>query len=76
MTPEELKIEMMKLLKESVEICRYTDGHGEFEWNHPSWADDPEDGHGRADGLMVATLRGLGYGEAMDIYEMQPKWYA
>lgn len=37
---------------------------------------DPECDHGYADDTMVATLRELGYGKAMDIYESLQKWYA
>lgn len=37
---------------------------------------DEEGAHYEMDELMVELLRRLGYGEAMDIFEKQPKWYA
>src|SRR3990167_5787675 len=39
------------------------------------WRSDPEVSHRLADVLMAETLRSLVYGEAMDIYEEQVKWY-
>lgn len=38
--------------------------------------EDCEDTHSRMDGLMCDLLRELGYGEAVDIFEDSPKWYA
>lgn len=37
---------------------------------------DIEVAHGNMDDLMVKLLRTLGYGDAMDVFEMQDKWYA
>lgn len=37
---------------------------------------DEETAHGEMDDLMVELLRRLGYGEAMDVFEKQDKWYA
>lgn len=37
---------------------------------------DPEIVHRAMDKLMVAALRSLGYGAAMDVYEAAPRWYA
>jgi hypothetical protein len=37
---------------------------------------DPEMAHDEADALLVKTLRTLGYGEAMDVFEKMEKWYA
>lgn len=37
---------------------------------------DNETAHGEMDDLMVELLRRLGYGEAMDVFEKQDKWYA
>lgn len=37
---------------------------------------DTESAHGAADDLMVILLRGMGYEDAMDIYEKMNKWYA
>lgn len=38
--------------------------------------EDREEAHIEADDLMVATLRALGYGAAMDAYEGFDKWHA
>ena len=32
--------------------------------------------HGAMDDRLVAELRSLGYGEAMDVYDKEEKWYA
>ena len=37
---------------------------------------DTEALHFRLDSAMVTLLRELGYGEAMDMFEEAPKWYA
>lgn len=37
---------------------------------------DEEISHIEMDELMVMLLRSLGYGEAMDIFEAQGKWYS
>lgn len=37
---------------------------------------DQEVAHVEMDGLMVKLLRTLGYAEAMDVFDMQDKWYA
>lgn len=37
---------------------------------------DPEKAHVRADDLMCRVLRGLGYGEGIDIFNDIEKWYA
>lgn len=37
---------------------------------------DNEVAHVEMDELMVELLRRLGYGEAMDVFEKQDKWYA
>ena len=37
---------------------------------------DLEISHVEMDDAIVKLLRQLGYGEAMDIYESQHKWYA
>ena len=37
---------------------------------------DFEIAHSNMDDLMVKLLRTLGYGESMDVFEMQDKWYA
>ena len=37
---------------------------------------DNEGAHAEMDELMVELLRRLGYGEAMDVFEKQDKWYA
>lgn len=37
---------------------------------------DLEGAHVSMDDLMVELLRKLGYGEAMDIFDTQDKWYA
>lgn len=37
---------------------------------------DLENSHSAMDDLMVELLRHLGYGEAMDVFEQQEKWYA
>lgn len=37
---------------------------------------DTEDRHIRADGILCKVLRGLGYGEVVDLYESIDKWYA
>jgi hypothetical protein len=37
---------------------------------------DREYDHSNADDLMVEVLCSLGYGEAMDVFERMPKWYA
>lgn len=39
-------------------------------------ADDEEMVHGEMDDLMCETLRSLGYGEGIDIFENTHKWYA
>lgn len=38
--------------------------------------DDTENAHIEADELMAATLRALGFGEGIDIFEEMGKWYA
>lgn len=38
--------------------------------------DDYEISHKNMDALMVNKLREFGFGEAMDIFENAPKWYA
>jgi len=35
-----------------------------------------EPAHIAADELLCSTLRRLGYGEAVDVFEQMPKWYA
>ena len=42
--------------------------------DHPSG--DPETIHPLLDKAMQDLLRSLGYGEAVDIIEKAPKWYA
>ncbi len=37
---------------------------------------DPEFLHVKMDELMCKTLRSLGYGEGVDIFEKARKWYA
>lgn len=37
---------------------------------------DTEACHCDADDLMLKLLRDLGYGEACDIFEAMPRWYA
>lgn len=37
---------------------------------------DLETIHSEMDDLMAKLLRKLGYGEAMDVFEEQDKWYA
>ena len=37
---------------------------------------DIEEGHVRADALMVEVLRSLGYGQGCEIFEKLWKWYA
>lgn len=37
---------------------------------------DPEALHTELDRLMVSTLRALGYGDAMDVFEAAHVWYA
>ena len=66
MTPEELKEKMQQLVDGTL-----PDDPGGLR---PKWSDDEERGHSKADALMVAVLRELGYGEAMDIYEAQTRW--
>lgn len=70
MTPLELKLELQGLVDgTSPRLDMDT-------WRRSAWAKDPEVGHSEADDLLVFTLRGLGYGEAMDIYEAQTRWMA
>ena len=38
--------------------------------------DEPEDGHGKADDVLCALVRQLGYGEVASIFETMTKWYA
>lgn len=38
--------------------------------------DDEEVCHEKMDELMCETLRDLGFGEKVDIFENTPKWYA
>lgn len=38
--------------------------------------DDEEICHEEMDALMCETLRDLGYGEGVDIFEETPKWYS
>ena len=67
MTPEQLAEQMQQLV----------DGtHPSNKWG--SWEDDPEVAHRRADHLLIATLRELGYEKAMDIYDDDnlTKWYS
>ena len=35
-----------------------------------------EEMHREMDELLCKTLRNLGFGEGIDIYEQNPKWYA
>ena len=37
---------------------------------------DAENKHMTMDAVMVGILRGLGYSEAMDIFEAEDKWYS
>ena len=37
---------------------------------------DIEEGHIEADDLMCELLKGLGYGEGVDIFEGMDRWYA
>jgi len=37
---------------------------------------DIEEIHEDMDGLLVKTLRSLGYEEAMNVFDEQKKWYA
>ena len=37
---------------------------------------DIEDSHRAMDRVMCELLRELGYGEGVDIFEDEPKWYA
>ncbi len=37
---------------------------------------DPEADHARLDALLVGALRGLGYSEALSVYESTERWYA
>ncbi len=39
-------------------------------------AGDIEGGHSDADKLLCETLRSLGYGEGVDMFEAMSKWYA
>ena len=38
--------------------------------------DDPELGHATMDACMTELLRELGYGDGIDIFNKQSKWYA
>jgi len=38
--------------------------------------DDPEELHIKMDDLMCDTLRALGYGKGVKIFEDTPKWYS
>ena len=38
--------------------------------------DDEELAHIEADDILCEVLRGLGYGEGVDVYERVAKWYA
>lgn len=40
------------------------------------YEDDEEVCHEKMDDLMCSTLRNLGYGEGVDIFENTPKWHA
>jgi hypothetical protein len=37
---------------------------------------DPEEAHQEVDSLMAETLRGLGYGDGIDISDEMQFWYA
>ena len=37
---------------------------------------DPEACHANADDLLCLVLKQLGYGEAVEIFDSLPKWYA
>lgn len=41
-----------------------------------SFENSMEERHKIADDLMCKTLRKLGYGDGVDIFEEMPKWYA
>lgn len=41
-------------------------------WEH----NNPESGHENADNLMCELLRSLGYGDGVDIFNKEYKWYA
>ena len=40
------------------------------------YGDDPETMHEKMDHLMAITLRKLGYGDGVDIFDRVTKWYA
>ena len=40
------------------------------------YSDDPEILHDRMDSLMMETLKMLGYGAGVEIFDDAPKWYA
>lgn len=60
MSPEEFADKM-------IEIASYADEYGYF---------DDEVAHVKADNLMCALLRSLGYQEGVRIFENLPKYYS
>lgn len=42
---------------------------------YKQYYDDPEIGHERMDRCMAELLRDLGYGDGIDIFDKQYKWY-
>ena len=73
MSPEDLKAQLQMLVDGTSPRLMTDFGNGHVH-RYGNWESDPEVGHGKADELLVATLRLLGYGEAMDIYESQTRW--
>ena len=57
--------------KEKVQLI--IEGTGE---RRRSWVADPEMGHSYYDDLMEEVLRGLGYGEGIDLTKDMTKWCA
>lgn len=48
----------------------------EMEGIYERFDDDPEFGHWHMDNCMCDLLRELGYGDGIDIFNKQSKWYA
>ena len=62
MTPEEFADEMRRITDE------------EQHKNDPYW--DTEQIHIEMDSLVCKVLENLGYGEGVEIFRNEPKWYA
>ena len=75
MSPEDMKAQLQMLVDGTSPRLTIDFGNGHSH-TYGNWESDPEVGHGEADRLLVETLRLLGYGEAMDIYESQTRWMA